>query len=144
MTAKVKQIQTENPESDVELWAMDEHRVGLKPVIRRIWVDEWTVPTAQVNWRFKWLWLYGFVHPQSGQTYWWILPYVNIQLFNKVLADFARHFGIGTRKQIVLVVDQAGWQKARTSRNSKGHTLGVFAFSLSRITARRAFMDTHE
>ncbi len=88
---------------------MDEHRVGLKPVIRRIWVDEWTVPTAKVNWRFQWLWLYGFVHPNSGRTYWWILPYVNIKLFNKVLADFAQHFGIGAKKQVILVIDQAGW-----------------------------------
>lgn len=84
-------------------------RVGLKPVIRRIWVDEWAITTAKVNWRFQWLWLYGFVHPQSGRTYWWILPYVNIQLFNNVLADFAQHFGIGIRKQVILVVDQAGW-----------------------------------
>lgn len=105
----MEKIQTAHPESDVELWAMDEHRVGLKPVIRRIWVDEWTVPTAKVNWRFQWLWLYGFVHPKSGRTYWWILPYVNIKLFNKVLADFAQHFGIGAKKQVILVVDQAGW-----------------------------------
>jgi hypothetical protein len=93
----------------VEVWAMDEHRVGLKPVIRRIWVDEFAVPIANVNWRFQWLWLYGFVHPKSGQTYWWILPYVNIKLFNRVLEDFARHFGIGKTKQAVLVLDQAGW-----------------------------------
>lgn len=49
------------------------------------------------------------MHPKSGRTYWWILPYVNIKLFNKVLADFAQHFGIGTKKQVLLVVDQAGW-----------------------------------
>lgn len=71
------------------------YRVGLKPVMRRIWVDELAVPIANVNWRFQWLWLYGFVQPRSGQTYWWILPYVNIQLFNRVLEDFARHFSIG-------------------------------------------------
>ena len=35
----------------------------------------------------------------------WILPYVNIQLFNLVLADFAQHFGIGEKKQVVLVID---------------------------------------
>lgn len=88
---------------------MDEHRVGLKPVIRRIWVDELTVPTASVNWRFQWLWLYGFVHPQSGQTYWWLLPKVNIQLFNRVLLDFANHFDLGKHKQVILVLDRAGW-----------------------------------
>jgi len=65
-------------------------------------------PIAQVNWRFQWLWLYGFVHPQSGETYWWILPKVNINLFNRVLADFAKHFGPG-KKQIILAMDQAGW-----------------------------------
>lgn len=46
----------------------------------------------------------------------------------------AQHFGIGKKRQVVLVVDQAGWQKARTSRNSRRYTFGVFAVSLSRIT----------
>lgn len=86
---------------------MDEHRLGLKPVIRRIWVNEFAVPIANVNWRFKWLWLYAFVHPKSGHTYWLILPYVNIELFNRVLEDFARQFGIGKTKQVVFVLDQA-------------------------------------
>ena len=49
-------------------------------------MDEWTVPVANVHWRFKWLWLYGFVHPQSGETYWWILAFVNTEIFNQVLA----------------------------------------------------------
>lgn len=122
---------------------MDEHRVGLKPVIRRIWVDELTVPTANVNWRFKWLWLYGFVHPHSGQTYWWILPYVNIELFNKVLEDFAQHFGIGTDKQVVLVVDQAGWYRSEQVKIPLGLPDGIFTFSFSRIAARRTFVDDY-
>jgi len=50
--------------------------------VLRMWVPEGE-PIAQVNWRFQWLWLYGFVHPQSGETYWWILPKVNINLFNR-------------------------------------------------------------
>jgi hypothetical protein len=49
-------------------------------------------PVADFNWRFQWLWLYAFVHPQTGQTKAWILPYVNTKLFNQVLADFAREF----------------------------------------------------
>ena len=94
----VSQVQKQHPDADVEVWTMDEHRIGLKPVIRRIWVDEWSVPIASVNWRFKWLWLYGFVHPQSGQTYWGILPFVNTQIFNQVLADGCPTFWCG-RKQ---------------------------------------------
>lgn len=106
---EVAAVQTAHPDADVEAWAMDEHRVGLKPVLRKMWVPEGEQPIASVNWRFEWVWLYGFVHPNSGQTYWWILPYVRIDLFNRVLADFAEHFGVGKNKRIVLAIDQAGW-----------------------------------
>ena len=44
------------------------------------------------------------VHPESGETYWWILPKVNIKLFNRVLADFAQHFGVGKYNRIVLAI----------------------------------------
>jgi hypothetical protein len=30
----VLKIQKQTPESDVEVWSMDEHRIGLKPVLR--------------------------------------------------------------------------------------------------------------
>lgn len=111
LATQVSQVQKQHPDADVEVWTMDEHRIGLKPIFRRIWVDEWSVPIASVNWRFKWLWLYGFVHPQSGQTYWWILPFVNTQIFTQVLADFAKHFGIGENRQVILTLDQAGWHR---------------------------------
>ena len=68
---------------------MDEHRLGLKPIQRRIWAESGENLTADVNWKYQWLWLYGFVAPQSGETYFWILPYVNNELFLKVLEDFA-------------------------------------------------------
>jgi hypothetical protein len=54
----VLKIQKEKPESDVEVWSMDEQRIGLKPVLRPEWVDEFSDATALVNWRFQWLWLY--------------------------------------------------------------------------------------
>jgi len=39
----------------------------------------------------------------------WIVPKVNIKLFNQVLADFATEFGAGEDKHIILTIDQAGW-----------------------------------
>ncbi len=74
------ELQNQYPDAEIEVWAMDEHRVGLKPVLRRIWVPWWDTPTASVHWRFEWVWVYGFVHPESGETYWWILPRVNSHL----------------------------------------------------------------
>lgn len=72
-------------------------------------MEEGEVPTAAVNWKREWLWLYGFVQPQTGNTYWWILPFVNTAIFSQVLKDFAEHFGVGASKRIVLPLDQAGW-----------------------------------
>ncbi|WP_333377632.1 transposase [Microcoleus sp. B4-D4] len=59
------------------------------------------------------MWLYGFVHPQSGETKAWILPFVNTEIFNQVLADFAQHFEVGENKQVVLTLDRAGWHTAK-------------------------------
>ncbi len=48
----------------------------------------------------------------------WILSYVNTELFNQVLADFAAEFGLGANKHILLAVDRADWQKAQKFRAS--------------------------
>ena len=109
LATEVEELRNNYPEAEVQLWCEDEHRLGLKPVIRRIYVPEGEVPVANVNWKFKWLWLYAFVHPKSGETYWWILPYVNTEIFNQVLEDFAREFELGANKHILLVLDRAGW-----------------------------------
>ncbi len=105
----VQRSKSEHPDAVVEVWCEDEHRIGLHPVVRRVWVEAGYAATAKVNWKREWLWLYAFVHPHSGETYWWILPYVNTELFSRVLADFAREFEVGETKRIVLPLDQAGW-----------------------------------
>jgi hypothetical protein len=56
------------------------------------------------------MYLYGFVHPQSGRTEWLILPTVDIETMNLALAQFARAVGASSQKRIALVMDQAGWQ----------------------------------
>lgn len=50
----------------------------------------------------------SFIQSQE-KTKAWILPYVNTELFNRVLADFAREFQLNTNKRVLLVLDQAGW-----------------------------------
>lgn len=93
----------------VEVWTQDEHRIGLKPVLRRVWTPVGEQPIAKVQQRYEWLWLYGFVEPESGETYWWILPRTDTQLFSRVLADFAQAMKVSKDKRVVLVLDQAGW-----------------------------------
>ena len=110
---EAQKLQNQYPDPDVQVWCEDEHRLGLKPVRRRVWVEEGFQPIAQVHWRFEWLWLVGFVHPPSGETYWWIVPAINTLIFNLVLADFAEHMGVGEKKRILLAVDQAGWHLSK-------------------------------
>ena len=141
----MKKLQEENPEAEVVVWAMDEQRLGLKPVLRREWVDEYSRGTAQVNWRFKWLWLYGFVQPNTGETYWWILPFVKTELFNKVLEDFAEHFQIGQKKRVVLVIDNAGWHTSKDLKIPEGiHLYNMPAHAPELQPAERLWPLTNE
>lgn len=120
LVEEVEQLKTAYPDAEVELWCEDEHRLGLKPIIRRVYVPEGETPIANVNWRYKWLWLYAFVHPKTGETKAWILPYVNTEIFNQVLADFAREFSLGANKHILLAVDQAGWHTSKDLKLPSG------------------------
>jgi len=60
------------------------------------------------------------VHPQSGETKAWILPFVNTEIFNQVLADGSQHFKLGENKQVVLALDRAGWHTAGKLEAPKG------------------------
>ena len=81
----------------------------------------------------------------SGETYWWILPKVNIDLFNRVLADFAQHFGIGKNKRIILVVDRAGWHTSDHVKVPKGiHLFFLPAYSPELQPAERLWPLTNQ
>jgi transposase len=51
----------------------------------------------------------GFVHPASGRTIFHLATSVCIPVFEVELAAFARAVGASPTKQIVLVLDRAGW-----------------------------------
>jgi len=102
-------VATAFPQARVELWATDEHRIGLKPLLRRVWAPIGRRPTVPVRHRFAWRYLVGFVHPASGRTLFHLATSVSIELFEVELAAFARQVGASPTKQIVLVLDRAGW-----------------------------------
>lgn len=105
----VADLEARYPKATISVWAEDEHRIGLHPLNRRVWVQRGTTPTTSVNWKFKWSWLAGFVEPTSGQTYWWIVPRLNWRIFEKMLASFAEHFELGENQRALLVIDQAAF-----------------------------------
>lgn len=106
---KLERLKEAHPEAEVELWAEDEARLGLKPVMRRVWAPVGKRPTARVERGYEWTRLHGFVRPESGRVYWLVPPTVNTRLFSMALREFAREVGVGKNKRVLLVVEQAGW-----------------------------------
>ena len=91
------------------MWAEDEHRLGLLPVLRRVWAPRGQRPIAHVRRKYQWVYVYGFVRPATGQSWWCLLPTVTVPAMALALASFARDEGIDATHRAVLVVDQAGW-----------------------------------
>lgn len=95
-----------HPTEKIEVWSFDEHRIGLQPIIRHVWVPpEEKQPIVPVYPRYEWTWLYGFVHPESGKTCTLLMPYVNTSTFDIALEIFAKEVGVGNGKRILLVLD---------------------------------------
>jgi transposase len=69
-----------------------------------------------VQHRYEWRYLVGFVHPASGRTFFHLATSVSIPLFEAELAAVARQAGASAKKQIVLVLDRAGWHSTQRLR----------------------------
>ena len=105
----MREVREARPSVPVEVWAQDQMRLGLKPLLRRVWAPRGRRPVARVKRRYEWVYLYGFVRPRDGRTFWLILPRVSAKTFSLALEHFARGIGAGEDKRILLVVDRAGW-----------------------------------
>ncbi len=99
----------ERPGRPVEVWAFDEHRLGLKPIVRRVWARRGRRPVAVSTHKYKWLYLYGFVRPRTGDVEWWVADGIGVDLFQQVLDAYARDIGAGPDKTVILLIDNAGW-----------------------------------
>jgi transposase len=97
------------PGKPIEVFATDEHRIGLKPILRRVWAPIGERPLALGHHRFEWLYVTVFVQPTRGETVWYLSNAINKALFEQVLATFAAEARAGTERIIVLVLDNAGW-----------------------------------
>jgi len=117
---QVEAVRAAHRQACVELWSMDEHRIGLGPILRRVWAPKGATVKAPVAPRYQWMYVFAFVHPESGRTTWLLLPTVNAEVFSQALALFASEVGAGDDKQIVLLLDGAGWHKSATLSLPRG------------------------
>ena len=102
-----------SPKKVVEVWAQDEARLGLKPIARRVWSLRGQRPRSCGRTRYQWVYLYGFVRPRTGNTFGVLLPRVRAPRMSEALAEFAAHADPKGRKVLVVLVDNAGWHRAK-------------------------------
>lgn len=104
-----REVASAFPAARVEVWATDEYRIGLKPLLKRVWTLPGARPLAVVEPRYDWRHLVALVHPASGRTVWHLATGVSSALFSAELTAFAAAVGVSPAKQIVLALDRAGW-----------------------------------
>ena len=75
---------------------------------------------VQVNPRYEWLYVYAFVHPNSSRSVWYLLPSLNTAAFQLILEDFARDVLDSSGKRVLIVLDNAGWHRAKALRVPDG------------------------
>ena len=109
LEAAVAQAKAAHPDRPVEVWAADEHRLGLKPIRRRVWAPIGQRPIALGHHRYQWLHVVAFVQPTSGEAVWYLCSGLSKPFFAELLAAFARQTGAGRERHIILVLDNAGW-----------------------------------
>ena len=99
--------------SPIKVFAQDETRLGLLPVVRRRITACGVQPVATVTYQFDNFYLYGAVEPTTGAHFFLELPYLNSRAFQLWLDGFAAAF---PQSLNLLVLDNGAGHKAKAVR----------------------------
>ena len=91
----------------IELWFMDEARVGQKGGVTDVWYQKGVRPRGVRQQGFACAYLFGAVCPERGEGVALVLPEVSTAAMDVFLAELARAVPAGTHAALVL--DGAGW-----------------------------------
>lgn len=101
-------------------------------------------PIVRVHQRYEWLYVYGFVHPETGASQWLVLPSVNVEIFSIALQHFAQAVGAGPHRRILLVLDRVGWHESGELVIPEGiHLIWSLAL-LTGVAALRTSLAAHQ
>ena len=108
----VQHVREQHPDRTVEIWFQDEARIGQQGTLTAVWAETGTRPTALKQTEYEWVYLFGAINPQTGDSSALIAPTVNTEYMNAHLMFISEH--VGLNRQVVLVLDQAGWHGSKT------------------------------
>ena len=90
-----------------------EARLGLQPIVRRVWAPVGERPSAHHCRRYQWVYTYGFVHPDTGARYFLLLPGASVSMMQMALELFATEVNPRRQQLIILLVYQAAWHMSQ-------------------------------
>src|SRR4030095_9262716 len=91
----------------IELWFMDEARVGQKGGVTHVWYQKGVRPRGVRQQGFASAYLFGAVCPERGEGVALVLPEVSTAAMDVFLAELPRAVPVVTHAALVL--DRAGW-----------------------------------
>lgn len=97
----------------LNVFAQDQTRLGLLPVVRRRITARGVQPVATVTHQFDNFYLYGAVEPTTGASFFLELPYLNSSAFQLWLDGFAATF---PQSLNLLILDNGAGHKAKAVR----------------------------
>jgi DDE superfamily endonuclease len=112
-TRLTQQLAGNREDLPVKVFAQDETRLGLQPIIRRRITAYGVQPVAPVWQRFDNFYLFGAVEPTTGDGFFLELPLLNSAMFQLWLDDFAQTFAASFN---ILVLDNGAFHTAKALR----------------------------
>jgi hypothetical protein len=111
MPGLIEGLAREHPGKRIELWFMDEARVGQKGGLTHVWYQKGVRPRGVRQQGFASAHLFGAVCPERGAGVALVLPEVSTAAMEVFLAELARAVSAGTH--VALVLDGAGWHVSK-------------------------------
>ena len=112
-TLLTQQLEDRSPVSTVKVFAQDETRLGLLPVVRRRLTARGVQPLATVTYQGENFSRYGAVEPTTGARCFLALPSLNSRAFQRWLDGFAAAFPESLN---LLVLDNGAGHTAKAVR----------------------------
>jgi transposase len=109
----IQQLEGRTAVSPLKVFAQDETRLGLLPIVRRRITACGVQPIATVTHTFDSFYLYGAVEPTTGESFFLELPHLNTQMFQVWVDGFAAAFPDSFN---IVVLDNGACHKAKTLR----------------------------
>ena len=111
LQAALDDARTAHTDKRLTLWFMDEARFGQKGRVCHRWFTRGERPAGLCDGRYSWTHLFGAARPATGDGFALVLPQVSTAVMNTFLGELAAT--LAEDEHAVLVLDRAGWHKAK-------------------------------